>query len=166
MHSDTYAWDAPAGGKGGVNAGDVWCSTYPAEPRVEVVIESLRTGETYNYRWRGALPNMAFPRVEVGRYEVRTNGTCGTTTKVWVEMVRVKEKSHERTVSRAEWRRIRPGMSVDRVRQIIGYNGAVYRYGYGKRSSHRYDMMPFWRWSLVEYRSGRVISKLWNAAHD
>ena len=153
------------GGKGGVNAGHVWCS-YSAEPRVKVAIESLHTGETYNYRWRGALPNMAFPRVEVGRYEVRTTGTCGTTTKTWVETVRVREKTPERTVSRAEWRRIKRGMTVERVRQIIGYNGEVYRYGYGGRTSHRYDMMPFWRFSIVEYRNGRVVSKMWNVDHD
>ena len=89
----------PAGGKGGVSAGDVWCSKYLAEPRVVVVIVSLRSGETFNYRWRGALPSMAFPRVEVGRYAVRTAGICGTTTRTWVETVRVKEKTPERTVS-------------------------------------------------------------------
>ena len=166
LHSATQAWDAPVGGKGGVNAGHVWCSTYPAEPTVRVAIESLRTGKTFNYRWHGALPNMAFPRVEVGRYEVRTKATCGTTTKTWDEVVRVKEKTHERTVSRAEWRRIKRGMTADRVRRIIGYDGEVYRYGYGGLTNHRYDVMSFWRFSIVEYRNGHVVSKMWDVPHD
>ena len=133
---------------------------------MRVAIESLRTGETYSYRWRGALPNMAFLRVEVGRHEVRTTAACRTNTRTWVETVRVKEKTAQRTVSQGEWRRIKRGMSADRVRQIVGYAGEGYRYGYGGLSRRRYDMMRFWRWSIVEYRHGRVVSKWWNVAHD
>ena len=87
-------------------------------------------------------------------------------TRNWVETVQVKEKTAQRIVSWDEWRRIKRGMTVDRLRQIVGYSGPVYRYGYGGLSNRRYDMMAFWRFSIVEYRDGRVVSKLWNAAHD
>ena len=88
------------------------CPNYEQKPRVRVRIESETTGYTYTYRWRGALPVVGFPRVEPGRYEVRTKATCGTTTKTWVESVEVKEKTAERTVSPAEWRRVKRGMTL------------------------------------------------------
>ena len=166
VYSNAIAVDAPRGGKGGIQTPFVYCPNYEQKPRVRVRIESETTGYTYTYRWRGALPVVGFPRVEPGRYEVRTKATCGTTTKTWVESVEVKEKTAERTVSPAEWRRVKRGMTLERVREIIGYSGQLAGNSYGGASYRTYEMMPFWRYSILEFRHGRVVSKLWNAAHD
>lgn len=164
-YENAVAVHAPEGRKGGLMTPGVWCSNPSVNPRTRVVIESLGTGETWRYRWRGVLPGYGFPRVDLGQYEVRTRGTCGQRTRNWTETLRVREKTVERTVSRPEWRRIRRGMSTDRVAKIIGYDGKFAGRWRGKRM-RQYDMMPFWRWSIVEYRDGRVVSKHWNVGHD
>jgi hypothetical protein len=164
-HFEAIAFDAPQGGKGGVMTPFVACSNLRVEPRVRSVIQNTATGQTWTYRWRGALPGYGFPRVEVGQYEVRTRATCGTTTRRWTDTVRVEEKTPERTVSRAEWRKIKRGMTVDRVAQIVGYRGV--RGGrHAGTVTRTYDMMRFWRWSVIEYREGRVVYKRWNVDHD
>jgi hypothetical protein len=159
---DAHAFDAPQGDRGGIETPYVYCSTYRAEPRVRVDFESLRTGRTHTYQWTGSLPNMGFPRVEVGRYRVTTAATCRGTTRTREQNVTVREKAPRTTVSRAEWRRIKRGMTVERVRRIVGYAGESMPGSTGRI----YDMMPFWRWSVVDYRNGRVVSKMWNVGHD
>jgi single stranded DNA-binding protein len=68
-------------------------------------------------------------------------------------------------LSRAEFRRIKKGMTPDEVRDIVGYRGkAAGRFG--KTRFRTYDMMAFWRWSLVIHKDGNVRSKRWNVEHD
>jgi hypothetical protein len=165
LNGGVQAFDAPIGGKGAVDPSGAYCSNYRVEPRTRVVIESLATGRTWTYHWTGALPGMAVTRVEVGSYEVRTRGTCRGTTRRWVETVRVKEKTAQTTVSIAEWRRIKRGMTPQRVARIVGYHGdSAGRFA--GQVARRYHMMRFWRWSIVYYRNGHVVSKAWNVGHD
>ena len=69
------------------------------------------------------------------------------------------------TVSRAEWQRIKRGMTRAEVAAIVGSDGRD-PFRYAGRVTVTYDLMAFWKWSLIEYRGGRVTAKYWNVGHD
>ena len=58
----------------------------------------------------------------IGR-SAHTYGELWHRDETWVEPARVREKTAERTVSPEQWRRIKRGMTVERVGQIVGYSG-------------------------------------------
>jgi hypothetical protein len=64
-------------------------------------------------------------------------------------------------MSRREFRHIRRGMTVVRVRGIVGYAGRSSSI-HGAVQRIRYDIMPFDRWTTVTYRHGRVVTKHWD----
>lgn len=161
---DTQAVDAPTGKKGGLLTPYVACASYDNEPRVRTVIEGVGNGFRDVYEYRGTYPGYGFPRVTVGRYEVTTTARCGSTKATRVETVRVREKSAKRTVSRAEFSRIKRGMTRARVKKIIGYDGRGSRYA--GEMTRTYDMMPFWQIALVVFRDDRVVKKHWRVGHD
>jgi hypothetical protein len=160
---DTRVERAPIGKKGGLMNPVVWCPS-GAEPRVRTVVEGVTNDFHDVWRYRGTLPGLFFPRVRVGRYQLSTTARCQRKVAKRVEVVRVKEKTARTTMSRAEFRRIKRGMTRAQVRRIVGYDGHGSRYGAWMYRT--YDMMPFWRYSNVEFRHGRVVRKSWNVDHD
>ena len=124
-----------------------------------------RPGYTRTYRWKGALPGVYFPRVKVGTYRSTTTAWCRTNKATRTQAVRVTEKTLQTTISRAEFRRIKRGMSRDRVRHIVGYPG-LDAGTYAGEATRNYDMMAFWRWASITYRDGRVVRKAWDVDHD
>ena len=159
------AFGAPTGAKGGVKNPPVWCSNFRVEPRVRWTLRNPESGYSETFRWRGVLPGIAFPRVEVGTYTSRTVARCRDRRKVRIQTVTVEQKTPRTTISRAEFRRIRRGMSPKQVRDVVGYRGRPAGHFAGERMRN-YDMMRFWRWSVVVYRDGEVRSKYWDTAHD
>jgi len=142
-----------------------WCSGHRVEPRVRWTLRNPEGHYSRTFRWRGVLPGIAFPRVEVGTYTSRTVARCGGRKKVRIETVTVKQKTPRTTISRTEFRRIRRGMTPAQVRDVVGYRGrAAGRFAGERRRT--YDMMRFWRWALITYRNGEVHSKHWDTAHD
>ena len=159
------AFDAPAGGKGGVSNPVANCTNYRVEPRTRWTLTSVATGWSRTWSWRGALPGMYFPRVKPGIYRSETTVKCRTQSRSRTHRVHVGEKTAAGTVSRSEWRQIRRGMTRAQVADIVGNPGRD-PFRYGGKTTWTYDMMPFWAWSLVSYRDGRVVSKMWNVGHD
>lgn len=159
------AFDAPTGGKGGISNPVANCTDYRVEPRTKWTLTSLATGRSRTYSWRGAYPGMYFPRVEPGEYRSKTSVKCRAQSLTRTHFVHVGEKTAAETVSRTEWRQIRRGMTRARVANIVGTDGRD-PFSYAGKTIFTYDMMPFWRWSLVTYRNGRVVSKTWNVGHD
>jgi hypothetical protein len=159
------AFDAPTGGKGGISNPVASCTNYRVEPRTTWTLTSVASGWSKSWSWRGTLPGMYFPRVEPGDYRSKTTVRCRTQSKTRTHRVHVDEKTSAETVSRAEWRQIRRGMTRARVANTVGNPGRD-PFRYGGKTVLTYDMMPFWRWSLVTYRDGRVVSKSWNVGHD
>jgi hypothetical protein len=108
---------------------------------------------------------MYFPRVPVGRYKSTSVATCHGAAKARTQFVTVKEKTLEGTVSQAEWRQIHRGMTRVQVARIVGNNGRD-PFRWDGQLTVTYDMMPFWLWSIISYRNGRVLEKHWNVGHD
>lgn len=163
--STAGAYDAPIGKRGGITNPVAWCSDFQVEPRTVWTLTNARTGWTRTWRWQGSLPGMHFPRVDVGTYWSRTTATCGQETRTRHQKLRIKEKTYAGTVSRAEWKQIRHGMTRERVAAIVGSDGRYPSHSDGT-TVLQYDMMRFWRWSLIWYRDGRVVAKMWNVGHD
>lgn len=159
------AFGAPTGQKGGVENPVAYCDNYNVEPRTRWVLKNPDTGYSRTFTWRGALPGIAFPRVAVGSYTSRTTAWCGSHRAVRTQTVSVTQKTARTTISRAEFRSIHRGMSVAKVRDIVGYRGKAAVHWDGK-SSRVYDMMAFWRWTQIVYRDGRVVAKYWDVDHD
>lgn len=162
---DAAAFDAPINEKGGIMNPVPYCSNYHTEPRARWVLTNTETGYSRTFKWRGSYPGLYFPRVKVGRYRSTTVAWCGTDKARAVQTVEVGQKTYKTTVSKAEWRRIKVGMTPQRVRQIVGYGG-VASPGYAGERSRTYDMMAFWRWSIVVYKNGKVTKKYWDVGHD
>ena len=163
--SEAEAHGAPVGKKGGVTNPVAWCSGYRVDPRVRWTLRNPDTGYSRTFRWRGALPGIAFPRVEVGTYTSRTVARCRDRKKVRIQTVTVKQKTARTTISRSEFRHIRRGMTPEDVRDIVGYRGR-FAGGIGAKKFRNYDLMRSWRWTSITYRDGVVRDKYWNVDHD
>jgi hypothetical protein len=159
------AFRAPIGQKGGITNPVATCPSNGVEARTRWVLTNTHSGTSHTYRWRGALPDLYFPRVPVGHYKSVTTAWCPTSKANRTQFLTVREKTADTTVSKAEFNQIHRGMTTTKVRQIVGYPG-VFGFGYSGNTSRTYDMMPFWRWALITYRNGRVVGKMWDVAHD
>jgi hypothetical protein len=163
--SGAQAIPAPVNRKGGVLSPVAWCESDQIEPTIRWTLWNTKTGWARTWEWSGSLPNMHFPRVDVGRYKSRTVATCDAVTTQSTHGLRVKEKTRAGTVSHGEWQQIRRGMTRAKVAAIVGNNGRDATRWNG-RTTVTYDMMPFWRWSQIVYRNGRVVAKYWDVGHD
>lgn len=161
--SETRVERAPIGQKGGLMNPVAWCRS-GARPRVRTVVTGLDNRFRRVWRYRGSYPGMYFPRVAVGRYRLTTRASCHRARARRVEVATVRRKTLRTTISPREFRRIKSGMSRDRVRRIVGYDGSGTRLG--RQMWRSYDMMKFWAYTSVEFRRGRVVSKSWNVDHD
>jgi hypothetical protein len=159
------AFGAPTDARGGISNTPVYCSIFNAEPRVKWVLKSKVTGNTRIFHWRGVRPGIHFPRVAVGSYRSTTTAWCRDNRERRVSTVRVWQKTAANTMSKAEFRHIKRGMAPDRVRRIVGYSGRAAG-SYGGEKMRAYDIMPFWRWTVIVYRDGEVVRKYWNVDHD
>ncbi len=159
------AFPAPTDKPGGVRSPLATCGTDGMEPTTTWTLRNRKAGWAQSWHWTGSLPGRYFPRVEAGRYESTTVATCGDVTLESTHELRVKEKTRAGTVSKGEWKKIRKGMTRAKVKAIVGSNGRDAS-TVGKKTTVTYDMMPFYRWSHVVYRNGKVVDKEWNVAHD
>lgn len=67
----------------------------------------------------GTNPDRGY-RVKAGRYKVTTTVECGAERKVFTKKVRVKTLKDKETVSGAEYKKIRKGMSRKKAEKIVG----------------------------------------------
>ena len=156
------AFDAPAGGKGGITAPWVSCSDYVTDPTVTWVLTDLGTGATRRWHWSGGDTRSRFPRVPAGHYRSRTVATCGADPATRTQLAVVRQKTERSTVSRAEFDRIDRGMSQERVTRIVGYPGTAGA-SVGATAWRFYDRMPFMKLAEIKYRHGRVAATFWNS---
>jgi hypothetical protein len=151
---------APIRAKGGIRSPRATCANRHLRPRVRWTVRNVRTGRRRTFRWAGTKRG-AFPRVRVGTYASTAAARCGARRTVRHDTVVVLRKTHATTMSRREFRHIRRGMTVVRVRGIVGYAGRSSSI-HGAVQRIRYDIMPFDRWTTVTYRHGRVVTKHWD----
>ncbi len=71
--SEPPVFDAPAGGKGGIQNPFVHCHSDRIEPRAVMAIVNPQSRWLSIHRWRGALPGVRFPRLWPGTYKVETD---------------------------------------------------------------------------------------------
>jgi len=158
-------FDAPTAKRGGIMNPLATCSNWRVEPRMKWTLTRDETGTSRTFRWRGALPGLYFPRVRVGTYHSETRVTCRGNTVTRTHQLRIKQKTPATTVSRREFRRIHRGMTRAEVTDAVGTRGRDCS-RYGRQMTCTYDLMRFWRWSIVAFRKGEVVDKYWNVAHD
>jgi hypothetical protein len=96
-------------------------------------------------------------RLDPGTYGVRTKLRYSyrgvTTTKTKSQTIKVTRKTDATSVSDGEFRAIKRGMTLARVRSIVGGRGA-YEYGY-----FFMDALQFEHSVGVQFEEGRVIDK-------
>jgi len=153
---DTRVERAPMGEQGGLMNPVVWCPDF-REPKVRTVARGLDSGFHKVWRYRGSLPGLYFPRVEVGRYRLTTKARCGGTTAKRVEVVVVEEKTARTTIARKEFNQIERGMTQAKVRRIVGYTGTGSRYR--ARVYRTYDMMPFGPTQALSSTTGGLCAR-------
>lgn len=141
-----------------------WCPDHVTRPKVRTVVRGLDNGFRRVWRYRGSYPGRYFPRVEVGRYRLTTKAWCGKRAARRVETVRVEEKTAATTMSHAEYRRIKRGMTPKQVRRIVGVR--AFASSYRNQLWWTFDLMPFWQYGTVEFRDRRLVRKAWNVGHD
>lgn len=163
--ADAQVVDAPIGERGAIMTPVVSCPRWQVEPRVRTVIAGVTSDFRKVYRYRGTYPGYGFPRVSVGDYRVKTIAYCRGIRSKRSELVTVVEKTRRRTISRAEFRAVKRGMSARRVREIVGYGGE-FTGPYDGRGFRTYDMMAFWAIAVIEFQDGRVTRKFWDVGHD
>ena len=159
------AFGAPTDRDGGISSPFVYCTGGRVEPRVRWVLTHVETGEKETFRWTGAFPNMAFPRVEVGHYTSYAVARCGDVKETRSQGLEVLQKTAATTMSRAEFKAIRDGMTRREVKAIVGYGGKSLG-DYKNEHGRRYDLMPFWRWTVIVFTDSLVTDKLWDVPHD
>lgn len=159
------AFGAPTDEDGGISSPYVYCTGHNVEPRVRWDLTDEETGETETFRWTGALPNVAFPRVEPGHYTSYAVARCGDVKASRRQDLEVLQKTAETTMSRAEFRAIKDGMTRREVKQIVGYGGKSAGH-YKNEHGRTYDLMPFWHWTMVVFTDGLVTDKYWDVPHD
>ena len=162
---EAMAFGAPTNQDGGISNPFVYCTVGKVEPGVRWSLRNEETGQKETFRWIGSLPNIAFPRVPPGRYVSYAVARCGDVKATRRQRLEVVQKTAETTISKAEYRAIKDGMTRREVKQIVGYGGR--RHGTHKNMHGRaYDLMPFWRWTIVVFTDGLVTHKMWDVPHD
>ena len=161
--SPPSAFAAPIGERGGVMSPFVRCTDDAVAPRVRWTIAG--EGIRRTFRWVGAYPGMAFPRLPVGDYRSVTTATCRGTTVRRVTAEEIVEKTERGTVSRREFNAVRRGMTLAEVRDVVG-NWGRDPFRYRGVVSRTFDNMEFWSWSIIEFRRGVVARKFWDVGHD
>ena len=159
------AFAAPAGEKGGITAPWVSCSDYTTDPTVRWRLTNLDTGTTRRWHWSGDDHRSRFPRVPAGHYRSRTVATCDTTRRTRTQWPVVEQKTRRTTISRAEFDRIRRGMTRGQVTRIVGYPGSSGTTA-GAMAWRYYDQMAFLKQSEIRFRHDRVDAKWWNGEGD
>ncbi len=151
-------YGALPGAKGGIGSPYVYCSDEETSPVVTWRVTNLRTDDVIRKHWTGGAYYML--RVPAGRYVGETTARCGESTDTRTDAILVREKSDATTISRAEFDRIRKGMTESRVADIVGYRGDLI--GTFDGTTYRtYEKMPFAQWCQIQYRDGRVTVKEW-----
>lgn len=160
------AFDAPIGKRGGaMNPGASCDGDYALTPRMRWRVVNDATGAVTSFGWFDAYPGMRFPRLEVGTYTSRVVVRCGSSRATGTHRFTIREKTAKGTISYPEFRRIKIGMPLQRVRRIVG-NAGVDPFSYDGRTSRTFHQMRFWAWSVIEFRHGRVQRKFWAVGHD
>ena len=123
------------------------------------------TGEVTSFDWFKAYPGMRFPRLAVGTYTSKVVARCRSNQATRTHRFTIGQKTARSTISMAEFRRVKVGMSRQRVREIVG-NGGVDPFSYDGLTSRTFHQMEFWSWSVIQFRDGRLHRKFWSVGHD
>jgi hypothetical protein len=129
-------------------------------------VTSQATSASTDYDWNFSGPAPYVYRGPAGAYTVRTDASCaGGEIVTRTQVVVIEQKIARTTMSSAEFKQIKSGMTQHKVKRIVGYNG---RAGgkYDGTVTRTYDSMPCWSYSSVTFRGGRVVAKSYDFDHD
>lgn len=163
---DSFALRAGSTGKGGIWTGGRSITPCGTSEYDKVKITSFATTISRNGK-TVKRTSQEFTRIRVspGTYRVHASlsytyrGQTGTVTNS--QTVKVRRVTDATSVSSAEYSRIKKGMTLRQVRNIVDGRGD-YEYGYLYMDSTRFDHSVG-----VEFRHGRVVSKSrWANVYD
>lgn len=138
------AFDAPAGKPGGTMNPNATCGkSYSVTPRMRWRVENHATGEVVCFDWLDAHPGMHFPRLAVGTHTSEVTVRCRSKVATRTHQFTIRRKTVKSTISVPEFRRVKVGMTRQRVRHIVG-NGGVAPDSYDGNTARTFHLVRFW----------------------
>ncbi|NPC97834.1 hypothetical protein [Nocardioides sp. zg-DK7169] len=159
------AFDAPIGQRGGAMNPAASCGDGVEPARMRWSMKNVKTGRKVRFGWFDGYPGMRFPRLKVGTYASFAVVKCGSSRTARRDRFTIHQKTRRSTISRAEFTRIKDGMTLRQVRAIVGNRG-VWPFTYDGTTSRTFHQMRFWAWSIIRFKNGRVVDTWWNVGHD
>jgi hypothetical protein len=154
------------GGKGGIYPADVWCgngSTYSDSP-VFTHVEIWKNGLTVAQKQWDHGEYVNWVRLPAGTYQVRTWAQCGTVEKNFTKTLTIKTLPASQTVSKAEYKKVKNGMSVKKVKKIVGKKVGGWKAG--KSYTIDADTTSWGNYAWFEFKNGKLKSKYWGPYGD
>lgn len=143
---------APKGKKGVIILPYAYCS---GTGEYRATIRRAGSSKVTTVAWSFGLKRVS---VAAGTYRVSIKATCDGASATKASTVVVRKEKDSNTISRAEFKRIKVGLSLARVKTIVGTEGIDLggsRY-FDRRGSN-------FHWAEVWFSKGKVAGKSWNA---
>jgi hypothetical protein len=127
-------------------------------------VEITKKGQTvFEKEWdHGEYVNWV--RLPAGTYRVSTWAQCGTAEKNLVKTVTIKTLPTSQTVSKAEYKKVKRGMSVKKVKKITG--SKIKSFKSGKYTYIDADTTSWGNYAWFEFKNGKLKSKYWGPYGD
>jgi len=115
---------------------------------------NTKTNQSIRRTWKFGMSYVAVPP---GTYRVSIKATCNGASSSYTGTRTIKRETDKNTVSRAEFKRIKKGMTLRQVKKIVGNNGL----GFG--SIRLLDHRGNFGWAELSTRKGKIAGKWWHA---
>lgn len=117
-------------------------------------VVDITTKKSIRRTWQNGMSYVAVPP---GTYRVSIKATCNGASSSYTGTRTVKRETDKNTISKAEFKRIKKGMSLGKVKKIVGNSGL----GFG--SIRLLDQRGNFAWAEISMKKGKVAGKWWYA---
>ena len=149
----SFAVGASKSSKGGIWLPFAWCGDDVLDGPSSYKARIIRGGKTVARR-----SEPTDVRVKAGTYTVKTTVKCGSQSKTFTEKVKVERKTDRNTISRSEYNRIKDGMTLAKVKKIVGTKGELLFEDAGM-SERYFEGVGYGDLAVVAFEDGRVVEK-------
>jgi hypothetical protein len=117
-------------------------------------VVSTKTNKTMHRSW---MNGMSFVSLPPGTYRVSIRSSCDGASSSYTGTRTIKRETDKNTITKSEFKRIKKGMSLKKVKKIVGNTGLDFG------STHLLDHRANFGWAELQIRKGKVTSKWWHA---
>jgi len=117
-------------------------------------IVNTKTKKTIHRSW---MFGMSYVSVPPGTYRVTIKATCNGASSSYTGTRTVKRETDKNTITKSEFKRIKKGMSLNKVKTIVGNKGLAFG------STHLLDHRGSFGWAELSIKNGKVAGKWWHA---